>query len=84
MIDVAAAVAIRSELSARDAASPESMATTNLEVNYLRPVTDTAYAIAEVVRVGGSTAVYRVDVESADPSGERKAVAIGTVTYRVW
>lgn len=83
VIDVAAAIAIRSRLEAVGSGPPETMATTNLEVNYLRPATDTAYGTAEVERLGGSNAVCRVDVESTAPGGERKTVAVGTVTYRV-
>lgn len=78
LIDVAGGIAIGSTFE-----DTHSMrATTNLEVNYLRPVTDTAYATAEVVRVGSSNAVARVEVESTAPDGERKDVAIGTVTYQ--
>ncbi len=81
LVDVAGGVAIGSTFE--DRADRPSMATTNLDINYLRPVTDTAHATAEVVRVGSSTAVAQVDVESTAPDGERKQVAIGTVTYSV-
>lgn len=77
LIDVAGAVAVRSALEGEDI----PMATTNLEVNYLRPVTDTAYATGELVRLGEANAVIDVEVESTAPGGERKTVAIGTVTY---
>jgi uncharacterized protein (TIGR00369 family) len=77
LIDVAGGIAIGSTLDGEP-----MMATTNLDVDYLRPITDTAYASAEVVRVGSATAVARADVESTDPEGERKQVAIGTVTYQ--
>jgi acyl-coenzyme A thioesterase PaaI-like protein len=70
-------VAVRSALEGEEV----PMATTNLEVNYLRPVTDTAYATGELVRLGEANAVIDVEVESTAPSGERKTVAIGTVTY---
>lgn len=78
LIDVAGGMAIGSTFE--DSRTP--MATTNLDVNFLRPVTDTAYATAEVVRVGSSNAVAQVEVESTAPDGERKDVAIGTVTYQ--
>ena len=81
LVDVAGGVAIGSTVEDRE--DRPFMATTNLDINYLRPVTDTAYATAAVVRVGSSTAVARVDVESTTPDGERKQVAIGTVTYSV-
>ncbi|MFB6171635.1 MAG: PaaI family thioesterase [Haloarculaceae archaeon] len=78
LIDVSAGMAIGSTFE-----EPRgTMATTNLDVTFLRPVTDTAYASATVVRVGSSNAVAHVEVESTDPDGERKDVAIGTVTYQ--
>jgi len=77
LVDVVGAVAIRSALDGEGV----PMATTNLEVNYLRPVTDTAYATGELVRLGEANAVIDVEVESTAPDGERKTVAIGTVTY---
>lgn len=77
LVDVAGGMAIGSTFE-----EEEMMATTNLEVNYFRPVTDTAYATAEVVRVGSSNAIAHVEVESTAPDGERKDVAIGTVTYQ--
>ncbi|THE63232.1 PaaI family thioesterase [Salinadaptatus halalkaliphilus] len=79
LVDVAAAVAIRSTLDDQH----RTLATTNLEINYLRPITETAYASAEVIRVGSSTAVVRVDVESLTPDADRTDAAIGTVTYRL-
>lgn len=81
LIDVAGGVAIGSTFEDRE--DRPFMATTNLDINYLRPITDTAYATAEVVRVGSSAAIAQVDVESTAPDGERKQVAIGTVTYSV-
>lgn len=81
LIDVAGGVAIGSTFEDRD--DQPFMATTNLDINYLRPITDTAYATAAVVRVGSSAAIAQVDVESTAPDGERKQVAIGTVTYSV-
>lgn len=78
LIDVAGGMAIGSSEEGSDA----FMATTNLNVHYLRPITDTAYATAEVVRVGSSSAVAEVEVHSHAPDGERKQVALGTVTYQ--
>ena len=78
LIDVAGGMAIGSTFED----PPGAMATTNLDVNYLRPATDTAYATAEVARVGSSNAIAQVEVESTAPGGERKQVAIGTVTYQ--
>jgi uncharacterized domain 1 len=81
LVDVAGGVAIGSTFE--DHEDRPFMATTNLDINYLRPITDTAYATAAVVRVGSSAAIAQVDVESTAPDGERKQVAIGTVTYSV-
>jgi len=81
LIDVAGGVAIGSTFESHE--DRPFMATTNLDINYLRPITDTAHATAEVVRVGSSAAIAQVDVESTTPDGERKQVAIGTVTYSV-
>lgn len=78
LIDVAGGIAI----GASEEGSDAFMATTNLNVHYLRPITDTAYATAEVVRVGSSNAVAEVEVHSHAPDGERKQVAQGTVTYQ--
>jgi uncharacterized protein (TIGR00369 family) len=78
LIDVAGGLAIGSTFE-----GDPMMATTSLDVEYLRPITDTAYATAEVVRVGNTNGVARVDVESTAPDGERKRVAIGTVTYQL-
>lgn len=78
LIDVAGGMAIGSTFD-----EEQMMATTNLNVNYLRPVTDTAHAAAEVVRVGSSNAIAQVEVESTAPNGERKQVATGTVTYQL-
>jgi len=78
LVDVAAGIAINSIRGAEGA-----LPTTNLDVNYLRPVTDDARATAEVVRVGDSNGVARVDVESTAPDGTTKTVAVGTVTYQV-
>lgn len=79
LIDVAGGMAIGSTVPDEE----QMMATTNLDVNYLRPITATAYATAEVVRIGSSNAVAHVEVESTAPDGEQKQVAIGTVTYQL-
>lgn len=78
LIDVAGGMAIGTTVEGEQGV----MATTNLDVHYLRPITDTAYATAEVVRIGRSNAIAHVEVESTAPSGETKQVAIGTVTYQ--
>lgn len=78
LIDVAGGIAIGSTF---DGENP-MMATTNLDIQYLRPITNDAEATAEVVRVGSSNAVARVEVESTAPEGDRKIVATGSVTYQ--
>lgn len=78
LIDVAGGIAIGSSLDGSD----PFVATTNLSVNYLRPITDTAYATAELVRIGSATAIAQVEVHSEAPNGEEKRAAIGTVTYQ--
>ncbi len=75
--DVTGTVAVRGSLEGEEV----PMVTTNPVVNYLRPVTDTAYATGELVRPGVANAVIDVEVESTAPSGERRTVAVGTMTY---
>lgn len=79
LIDVAGGMAIGSTFDD----GQQMMATTNLDVNYLRPITSTAFATGTVVRIGSSNGIAQVDVESTAPTGERKQVAIGTVTYQL-
>lgn len=78
LIDVAAGMTVASTFGD----DPPSMVTSGLDVEYLRPITDEAYAIGSIARVGESSAVARVDVESTAPDGERKLAAIGTVTFQ--
>ncbi len=61
-----------------------SMATINLNINYLRPATGDLEATANVVRLGGSVGVSEITVESTTPDGETKAVATGQGAYRVF
>lgn len=79
LIDPAGGMAVGSTFE--DEQRPRT--TTNLDVTYVRPIADTAYATGEVVRVGDTDAVVSVEVESTAPSGERKRTAVGTVTYRL-
>lgn len=81
LIDIAGGVAIRSRLDALGEGDADLAPTTDLDVSYLRPITDTAYATGEVARLGKTNAVVQVEVESTAPNGERKKVAVGTVTY---
>lgn len=81
LVDTASALAIRSTFE--DPWTP-GLATTDLSVTYVRPARSTVRAEAEVVRVGGSLAVSTVEVTGVAPDGERKVVATGRTTYRVF
>lgn len=81
LIDTSSAFALRSTFDDPMAAG---MATTDLNVSYLRPARDDLVATAEVVRAGGSIGVADVTVESTTPEGEEKAVAVGRTTYRLF
>lgn len=61
-----------------------SIATINLNVNYLRQATDDLRAEAEVIRAGNTVGVSEVLVESQTPDGETKPVAIGMGAYRLF
>lgn len=61
-----------------------SLATTDLDVKYVRPATSDLRIEAEVIRVGDSVGVTRVDVTGESPDGEEKLVAIGATTYRLF
>lgn len=79
LVDVAGGIAI----GLSEDVEGETRATTSLDVEYLRPVTDDAWAVAEILRVGSTNAVSRVDVFSEAPDGTEKLVAAGTVTYQL-
>ena len=81
LIDTAGGLALRPLL-----ASPVegSMATINLNVNYLRPATNDLTATADVVRAGSTVGVSNVTVESETPDGEVKPVATGQGAYRLF
>lgn len=81
LIDTASALAIRSTFE--DPWEP-GLATTDLNVSYVRPASSGVRAEAEVVRVGESLAVTEVEVTGRAPDGERKTVAVGGTTYRVF
>jgi uncharacterized protein (TIGR00369 family) len=81
LVDTASALAIRSTFD--DPWEP-GLATTDLNLSYVRPASSDARAEAEVVRVGDSLAVTTVEVTGVAPSGERKVVATGGTTYRVF
>ncbi|ELY98684.1 thioesterase superfamily protein [Natrialba asiatica DSM 12278] len=80
-IDTAGGLALRTEL---ERPVDSSIATINLNVNYLRPATGDLTATANVVRVGGTVGVSEVIVESTTPDGETVEVATGQGSYRVF
>jgi uncharacterized protein (TIGR00369 family) len=61
-----------------------SMATINLDVNYLQPATDDLVATAEPIRVGGTVGVAEVTVESETPGDGVEPVAVGQGAYRLF
>jgi uncharacterized protein (TIGR00369 family) len=78
LIDTASGFALRTTFE--DPATAR-LATTDLDVSYLRPATDDLVVEAEVLRAGGTTGVTDVTVESAD---EEEPVAVGRTTYRLF
>lgn len=81
LIDTCSAFALRTRL---DDPMNTTLATTDLDVKYVRPATGDLHVEAEVIRAGTSTGVTRVTVLSTDPDGETKEVAIGATTYRLF
>ena len=82
LIDTAGAIAQRTQF---DDPLSGSLATVNLNVNYLRPASGDLTATADVVRAGGSIGVSTVTVEGPAPdSDETHAVATGQVAYRLF
>ncbi|KDE59624.1 esterase [Halostagnicola sp. A56] len=81
LVDTTGGLALRTEL---EDPFDASIATINLNVNYLRPATGDLSATANVVRVGSSVGVSEITVESTTEDGETKAVATGQGSYRVF
>jgi uncharacterized protein (TIGR00369 family) len=81
LIDTVGGLALRPHLS-----NPVegSMATINLDVNYLQPATDDLVATAEPIRAGGTVGVSEVTVESETPDDGVEAVAVGQGAYRLF
>jgi uncharacterized protein (TIGR00369 family) len=76
LIDTASGFALRTTFGDPTNAR---LATTDLDVSYLRPATGDLRVEAEVLRAGGRTGVTDVSVES---NGE--TVAVGRTTYRLF
>jgi len=81
LVDTASGFALRTTF---DDPGTARLTTTDLDVSYLRPAVGDLIATADVVRAGGSTGVADVSVESETPDGERKQVAVGRATYRLF
>jgi uncharacterized protein (TIGR00369 family) len=79
LIDTCSAFALRTRL---DDPVETTLATTDLDVKYVRPASSDIHVEAEVIRVGSSTGVTRVTVLGTAPDGESKVVAIGATTYQ--
>jgi len=69
--------ALRTEV---DKPSDLTIATTDLNISYLRPATDDLFVESDVTRIGTSVGVVDVTIESTSPDGERKKVAVGRAT----
>ncbi|MDY7080840.1 MAG: PaaI family thioesterase, partial [Halobacteria archaeon] len=82
IVDTSSAMALRTTFD--DPKKIGGLTTTDLDVSYVRPATDDVYAEAEVVRAGNSVGVTRVTVESTSPDGDKKEVAVGKTTYRLF
>ena len=81
LIDTTGGIALRPFL---DDPMNDTVATINLNVNYLRPAGGDLTATAEVIRAGKSVGVSSVTVESEAPDGEMKPVATGQGAYRLF
>lgn len=80
LIDTASGFALRTTF---ENPSTARLATTDLDVSYLRPATGDLAVEAEVLRSGETVGVTDVTVESAN-GGEREAVAVGRTSYRLF
>lgn len=76
LIDTASGFALRTTF---EEPADARLATTDLDVSYLRPATGTLMVEAEVLRAGGTTGVTDVTVES-----DAETVAVGRTTYRLF
>ncbi len=81
LVDTAGALAQR---TAFDDPEAGSMATINLNVNYLERADGDLIATAEVIRAGGSVGVSKMCVESPTADGDTKTVAVAQGSYRLF
>ncbi|MFW5905256.1 MAG: PaaI family thioesterase [archaeon] len=81
LIDTAGGLSVHASL---DDPMQSGVATIDLNVSYLRPARGDLVATAEVVRIGSTVGVATIEVESTVPSGERKNVAVGRGSFRIF
>lgn len=81
LVDTGSGFALRSTF---DDPTDGSLATTDLNVTYLRPATNDLRVEAEVLRAGGSMGFTDTLVSSVAPDGEQKDVAVGRTSYRLF
>jgi uncharacterized protein (TIGR00369 family) len=80
VIDTASGFALRSTF---EDPARAALTTTDLNVRYIRPARDDLRVEAEVVRSGSSMGVTQCEVTTVH-EGERKVVATGGTTYRLF
>ena len=80
IIDTASGFALRTTF---DSPTEAALTTTDLNTRYVRPATDDVRVEAEVVRAGKTMGVTDCEVTSVH-EGERKVVATGGTTYRLF
>lgn len=81
LVDTASGMAIQTTF---EEFGETGLTTIDMGVSYVRPARSDVRAEAKVVRVGGSIGVTEVDISGVAPDGERKTVAIGKTTYRLF
>ncbi len=81
LIDTASGFALRSTFENPAAGR---LATTDLNVTYLRPATDDLRVSAKVLRSGGSMGFTDTTVWSVAPDGTEKETAVGRTSYRLF
>ena len=81
VVDTCSAFALRTRM---DDPMNTTLATTDLDVKYVRPATSDLTVEAEVIRAGTSTGVTRVTVLGTDEDGQSKEIATGATTYRLF
>ncbi|WP_122091310.1 PaaI family thioesterase [Halalkalicoccus subterraneus] len=78
LIDTASGFALRTTF---EDSTMARLATTDLNVSYLRPATDDLVVEAEVLRAGKTTGVTDVTVKNID---DDSSIAVGRTTYRLF